>query len=165
MSAQDLSPVPGSVQSLLELFQHELASVKFPDVDADVLSRAAESVRTAAVALEQAEAVVEAAREQLNAAQEALLHKGQRALAYARVFAEEDLALAAKLDALALPKSQRKLRSEAPAGGDAQPPRRRGRPPKSHAGSAPLFSEGSGADASGTEASETDEEARVSAAA
>lgn len=139
MTAQILSPVPGSIQSLVQLFQDELSGVKFPDVDADVLEKAVEKVRSASIALAEAEAIVEAAREQLTDAQEALFHKGQRALAYARVFAEEDAALAAKLDSLALPRTQRKIRNELTSG-EVQQPKRRGRPPKS--ASAPLFNDG-----------------------
>lgn len=129
-SSHPPSPVPGSVLSLLELFGEELEGVKFPDVDAEVLESAANQLVAEAAKVAEAEAALDAARQRFQDSHEALLQKAHRALSYARVFAEEDAELAAKLEALALPRSQRRARVELSQGTDAAAPRRRGRPPK-----------------------------------
>lgn len=143
------------LRALMELFATELAEVRFPDVDVKVLGEAAARVRERAEAVARAAAALEAARQALHESQESLLHKGQRALAYARVYAEEDSALSARLEAIALPRPTRKPGREAaelPATTtEATPPKRRGRPPKARASEAPLFNEASAAEASEAE--------------
>ena len=138
------SPIPLPLQGLLDLFASDLKAVKFPDVDLAVLEEAAETVRERALVVARAEAALETARAVLGESQEALLAKGQRALAYARVYAEERGDLAARLDALALPRLPRKSGKPEPQSEEMplaeSAPRRRGRPPKAKA-SAPLFSE------------------------
>lgn len=143
------SAIAPPLQSLIDLFASELAQVKFPDVDLAVLNEAAAKVREKAEAVARAEAALDVARAALADSQEALLAKGHRALAYARVYAEEDEALSAKLEAVGLPRPPRRLvRAELHA--EVTPlvesaPRRRGRPPKAKP-SAPLFSEESPAE-------------------
>jgi hypothetical protein len=142
-------PISPALQDLLKLFGQELAPVKFPDLDRAVLEEAAERVKEKAEAVARAQAALEAARQSLYESQEALLQKGQRALAYARIFAEDDAELSAKLDGISLPRPVRKApRTEGAASLDApsvqaeeSAPRRRGRPPKART-SAPLFAEG-----------------------
>ncbi|MCY1040610.1 hypothetical protein OV208_04685 [Corallococcus sp. bb12-1] len=130
-----------ALRGLLELFATDLADVKFPDVDTAVLGEAAAHVREKAEAVARAQAALDAARQVLNESQESLLQKGQRALAYAKVFAEDDAELGAKLEAIHLPRPTRKAgRSEGPQatvepvgmapGSEENAPRRRGRPPK-----------------------------------
>jgi ElaB/YqjD/DUF883 family membrane-anchored ribosome-binding protein len=128
------SALPAGFAALLEVFADDLASVQFPGIDAAVLEAAAERVEAAAAEVRRREAELEAARAQLRATQDDALHKAQRAVAYARVFAQETPALAARLDAIALG------RDAAPgAAAPALPaPRKRGRPPKS-ASVTPLF--------------------------
>jgi hypothetical protein len=125
-------------RALLEVFARELSGVKFPDVDAAVLKEAAERVKEKAQAVERAREALEEARRVLAEGQEALRQKGQRALAYARVYAEDDAELSAKLEAIHLARPARK---EEAAQGEESAPKRRGRPPRSRP-SAPLFSEG-----------------------
>lgn len=151
--ATENDPISPAMRALLEVFSTDLSEVKFPDVDGEVLEEAASRVKAQAEAVAQAQAALEAARQALGESQEALLQKGQRALAYARVFAEEDAALSTKLEAISLPKAGRKLArpdgsvaAEAPAQNDENAPKRRGRPPKSRP-SAPLFAEGSAPEA------------------
>ncbi len=133
-------PIPSSVQSLCELFSTELSEVKFPDVDGLALREATERVVVQAEALARAEALLVYAREQLQEAQDALLHKSQRALSYALVFAEENPALASKLSEISLPRSPRRVRSEAPVSEElAAAPKRRGRPPKVRSDDPGLF--------------------------
>src|SRR6266536_288272 len=115
------------VARLIALFHGELANVRFPGLDATVLDAGAERVRAAAADLARAEAQVAAARASLAEAEQQLLRKGERALAYARIYAEEAPAIAAALQGLALARSSE---SPAPAPAPVDPPRRRGRPRK-----------------------------------
>jgi hypothetical protein len=117
------------VAQLIALFHAQLATVRFPGADAAVLEQAAERVRAAAEELAQAEALVAGARAALTHAEEELLHKAQRARAYARIYAEESPALAAALDGIVLP-SVAAGRTSSPGlpATTAPAPRRRGRP-------------------------------------
>jgi hypothetical protein len=160
MTVQD--PVAAPIRALLELFVGELALVKFPELDAEVLRDAAGQVSSRSEALARAEAAVERARVELGEAQETLQQKAQRALAYARIYAEDQPELAGKLEDITLPRAQRRLtRLEptpspvaAPAAVPAAPvaaaepapvdpgapaPKRRGRPPKAAQATAGLF--------------------------
>ncbi len=130
------SPIPPAVQQVLDVYETHLPLVKFGDLEATVLSKAAEEVVTAASALERAEAALETARAALQEKQESLFQKAQRALAYARVYAEGDPELAARVEEISLLRSSRRTPkvdgiegvSAAPA---AETPLRRGRPRKS----------------------------------
>lgn len=127
----DENIIPAPLRELLSVFATELADVKFADLDESSLTTAAAQVRERAAALAAAEAATAAARAALDQAQEALWTHGQRALAYARVFAQERPALAARLDVLAVGRFVR--RPEPGPDGAAVAPRRRGRPPKNAA--------------------------------
>ncbi len=96
------SPINPGLQAVIELFDTELLALKFPDVDHAVLREAAAKVLTQAEAVAAAELALATAREALGDAQEALLGKCQRALAYARVYAEEDRELSRWLEAINL---------------------------------------------------------------
>jgi ElaB/YqjD/DUF883 family membrane-anchored ribosome-binding protein len=120
------NPMTTPLDSLMDFFRAELASVQFPGVDAKVLDAASTRIEAALATVRRAESELDAARAALAAAQDDAQQKAQRALAYARVYAQDDPALLARLDALTGPVVV------PPA------PRRRGRPPKS---STPLFAE------------------------
>jgi len=122
-----------AVQALLDLFATSLADVRFADVDGPSLARCAAEVEAAAQAEAVARAALDAAQLALQEKQEALLQRAQRALAYARVYAESDPTLAASLEAVVLPRAVRR----ATAGyalvlstASEAPPRPRGRPRK-----------------------------------
>jgi hypothetical protein len=148
------SPINSGMQAVVELFDAELVQLKFPDVDQAVLGEAVARVLSQAETVAAAEAALATAREALSDAQEVLLGKCQRALAYARVYAEEDRELLRKLDAINLPRARGKAAMTGPT--DVAEPRaaRRGRrtPPASGplfldpAGSAPVAEESPGAD-------------------
>jgi ATP-dependent Clp protease ATP-binding subunit ClpA len=169
--ANENDPISPAMRALLEVFSTELSEVKFPDVDAEVLDEAAARVKAQAEAVAKAQAALEAARQALAESQEALQQKGQRALSYARVFAEEDAELSMKLEAISLPRPARKVvrpdgtvAAEAPAQNDESAPKRRGRPPKSRP-SAPLFADGSSPEAiAAAEAAEAPVAVRTAAA-
>jgi hypothetical protein len=128
-----MSTTHPAVQALLDLFATSLADVRFADVDGPSLARCAAEVEAAAQAELVARLALDAANAALQEKQEALMQRAQRALAYARVYAESDPALAASLEAIGLPRATRRT----PAG-DAlvlstaadTSPRPRGRPRK-----------------------------------
>jgi hypothetical protein len=121
-----LSP---AMNQLLALFASDLAQLRFGDLDGDALEDAACAVDAAAAALAEAERTCAAARAALERAQGALLQKGQRALAHARIHADGDAALSERLQAIVLDRAPD--REAAMAGFVATATRRRGRPPKS----------------------------------
>jgi hypothetical protein len=127
--------IPTAIQEVLDLFEDQLSPVTFGGLETRVLAAAAENVRAAAGALAIAEAAAEAARAVLAERHEELAQKAQRALAYARIYAEDDQALLDKVEAIVLPRAGRRPSREEEPGqaGHVPPPRRRGRPPKSDA--------------------------------
>jgi hypothetical protein len=111
-------PVPPFARAVLELYAEALPSVRFPDMDLSVLESAADDLRAAQVELEQIEAELAQARATLLSQAEQLNARCQRALAYARVFAETDPALNARVAAL----------GETGSSAAQTAPKRRGRP-------------------------------------
>jgi hypothetical protein len=121
------------IEALIELFTTTLADVRFADVDARTLARFAGEVDAAAGIVASAQAALDAALCGLHERQDLLLAHAQRAVSYARVYAEGDAELTARVEAISLPRTLRRARP-----GDAlilspdpQPaPRPRGRPRK-----------------------------------
>jgi hypothetical protein len=127
------------VQTVLDLFATDLSDVRFGDLDAPALARLASDVQAASEVVVAAQLALDVARAALHERQETLLQQAQRALAYARVYAESDVALTARLDAISLPRTSRRARSEASGAAseslvltsETEPARRpRGRPRK-----------------------------------
>lgn len=118
-------------QSLHALFEGELRDVHFPGVDAASLQQHRAAVEAAADAVHAAELTLSQAVNQLQEHKQALARHTQRALAYARIYAEERPALAERLEVLSetLAGSRRKSNLES-ASGVAGTSRRRGRPRK-----------------------------------
>jgi hypothetical protein len=128
-----MTAIPAPIQTVLDLFTTSLADVRFADVDGPTLARLAAGVEAAALAVATAQAALDAARDALQERQDALLQHAQRALAYARVYAEGDAALSQQLDTVTLPRPTRRARAEDALvlAADVQPaPRPRGRPRK-----------------------------------
>ena len=112
------------VQAVLELFQGPLADVRFADVDATGLATVAAEVESAAAAVARQEAQLSELRQSLSERQDALLVLAQRALAYARVYAEHDEALTEQLARISLPRAAkaRKASAAKPDGVEAVSP-------------------------------------------
>lgn len=134
-----MNAIPPPVQTVLDLFATHLPDVRFGDLDAQSLARLAGDVQSASEVVAAAQVALDSARGTLHERQEVLLLQVQRALAYARVYAEADDALSSHLEAVALPRAARRSRADAGGGGNdalvltpaPQPPRRpRGRPRK-----------------------------------
>jgi hypothetical protein len=132
-----MTAIPNPIQTLLDLFTTSLADVRFADLDGQTLARYAAEVDAAAACVSAAQSALDAARGALQEKQDALLHQAQRALAYARVYAEGDEALSVQLEAVTLARATRRSRVEdalvlSPVA--SQPsPRPRGRPRKAPA--------------------------------
>ncbi len=127
MSTAETTPspvLPPSLQDLVDLFQGPLQAVRFPDIDAERLMALVAEVGVAQEAVEEAEQLLAEAKREREERLEALVNKAHRALAYARVFAEEDQELSAKLATVNLPKSRKIPAGEAPSHQDAAPRRR-----------------------------------------
>lgn len=150
MSASENEPIAAPLQKVLSLFtEGPLAGVAFPDVDASSLTDLAEAVHAEAQKVTAAEAAVTEARAALAERQVALRTKAQRALAYARIYADGAPELRPLLDEIDL----FSLSSEA-----AKPaPKRRGRPPKVRVAEHPEGAAGSDQPASVAEAAPSDD--------
>ncbi|MBL8620923.1 MAG: hypothetical protein JNK64_06450 [Myxococcales bacterium] len=125
-----------SLRELVELFAGPLATVSFPGVDGRRLGTLAAQVEADTAELARLDAAAAALRQRLSDARDDLLQRAQRALAYARVYADGEgpPELAAQLDAVVLPRtrSQRPAPAVATTAATAEPaaPRKRGRPRK-----------------------------------
>jgi hypothetical protein len=127
------NPIPAPIQSLLAVFTTSLADVRFADVDGERLAQFAAEVEAAAETVAAAQSALDAAQGALQERQDTLLHQAQRALAYARVYAESDEPLSVQLEAISLPRPTRRSRGEEALvlSADPQPAARpRGRPRK-----------------------------------
>ena len=129
-------PIPPSVKALVELFKNELSAVAFPGVDGAILEQLMTDVKTYTDQVLKAEAALEAARTALRESEEVLAVKTQKALAYARVYAEDRPEISAKVDFVARIAGAAPAPSATPArdrDGGSDAPKRRGRQKKAAA--------------------------------
>src|SRR5689334_18347547 len=102
------------LQAVVALFRGPLSEVRFADIDAAGLTGLAAEVEAAAAEVEQQEAKLVELRQSLAQRQESLLALAQQALAYARIYAENDEALSAELNDIALPRAAKPRKPAAP---------------------------------------------------
>lgn len=113
---------PTSLKKVLDLFETgPLAKVRFPDVDGAALTQLAEAVRAHKASVSEAERRVQDAQAAFAESLETLRIQAQRALSYARIYADGQPAVRPLLDGIDLSR---------PAEPVAGSPKRRGRPPK-----------------------------------
>jgi hypothetical protein len=105
-----MDAIPTAIQTVLELFETTFADARFADIDTKTLARAAVDVQEVATVVASAQAALDSARGALQEQQDALLERVQRAIAYARVYAENDEGLIQRLNAITLPRPARKTR-------------------------------------------------------
>ncbi|MGO8998112.1 MAG: hypothetical protein ACLQVI_32740 [Polyangiaceae bacterium] len=110
-----MNAISPPVQAVLDLFADPLRELCFADVDATTLGELAASVQAAAAVVLAAETELARQRHTLLERQDALLQHAQRALAYARVYAETDAGLTERLDQIALPRGSRRPRIDGDA--------------------------------------------------
>jgi len=109
-------PIGAFEHAVIDLFDGPLAAVGFPGVDRGTLAEAAKSMIASQLVLEAAERDLEHSRRELGERAAELGKLARRAVAYARVLAEDDASLAEKLEALAprtaeAPRATRKRRA------------------------------------------------------
>lgn len=110
------------LQAVVALFRGPLAHVRFADIDATGLTGLAAEVEAAATEVELQEAKLVELRQSLAQRQEALLALAQQALAYARIYAENDEALSAELNEIALPRAAKPRKPAAPKAARGEEP-------------------------------------------
>jgi uncharacterized membrane protein YccC len=127
----DFDLLPTDLMKLVQLFSAQ-PDLRFPELDAGVLHDAVVRVKERHLEVTRAEAGLMAARGALDAEVDALTRLAQRAHAYLRVYAENDEALAERVEDISLPRARRSVRAEsAPVDGAApEAPKKRGRPRK-----------------------------------
>jgi hypothetical protein len=118
-----VDPVGAPVRDLVAIFDGAAEALRFPDVDAAVLHGAIDGVEAAHAEVRRLEAALDDARRRLEDAQDGLVARAQRGLAYARIYAEGDAALQACLERITLPRA----RAARPAVTAPEAPRRRRR--------------------------------------
>lgn len=122
---------PTLARQVIDLYTDELADVRFPDLDLSALLYAQAELHAAQLEVERVEAELADKRAELEVRSQALVAKAERALAYARVFAQGDEQLAARLGEIGRKKSSNSHASQtASASGTIAAPKRRGRKPK-----------------------------------
>ncbi|HET8935606.1 MAG TPA: hypothetical protein VFN67_19290 [Polyangiales bacterium] len=123
---------PTLARQVIDLYSVELSDVRFPDLDLSALLYAQAELHAAQLEVERVEAELEDKRAKLEERSQALVSKAERALAYARVFAQGDEDLAPRLADIG---RKRSSNSQSPntqsASGTIAAPKRRGRKPKS----------------------------------
>ena len=92
--------IPAAAREVLRLFDEHLADRSFGDLDAAALEALAAVARARADDVEQARQALDAALAALEDARTALSRRTEQALAYARIHALDDEALAAALATL-----------------------------------------------------------------
>lgn len=108
-----MPPLTQTVLPVLELFQGPLAGMRFGDVDADALALLTSNVDRAAAEVAEAELRLAELRRALAVEEEALLIQAQRALAYARVYAESHEELLTVVEGISLPRPNKPRRASA----------------------------------------------------
>ena len=98
--------IAAPVRALAELFNKELASVKFPDVDAATLTAVVARVDGQQIEVTRLEEELARARGQLDTSRDELGRLAARAHAYARVYTEDNPALQSCIDAITLPRAR-----------------------------------------------------------
>lgn len=115
-----MTSLPPPVQSVLELFQGPLSSLRFADIDGAGLTELAAAVEAAASEVREQETKLGELRQTLAQRQDALLALAQQALAYARVYAENDEALLDAVNRISLPRATKPRKASASKGSGAR---------------------------------------------
>jgi hypothetical protein len=119
MSDNHNPSLPAFARDVLALYVRELSDVRFPDLDRQSLEASAAALRLAQEGAEAQRRALIDAEEAVAQQEAALLAQAQRALAYARIYANGNAKLSAQVDAIAPPGQA--------AAEDTAVPRRRGR--------------------------------------
>jgi hypothetical protein len=122
---------PTLARQVIDLYAVELSDVRFPDLDLSALLYAQAELHAAQLEVERVEAELADKRAELDARSQALVSKAERALAYARIFAQGDEELAPRIADIG---RKRSSNNQSPTSistaGAIAAPKRRGRKPK-----------------------------------
>jgi len=97
MSDPKDDPISPFACAVLDLFQEDLREIRFPDLDFDSLSGAAEELKAAQLEVECVEAALAAAREVVRERARLLHTQAARGVSYARIYAAGNLPLSARI--------------------------------------------------------------------
>jgi multidrug efflux pump subunit AcrA (membrane-fusion protein) len=137
---------PTVARQVIDLYSEELAEVRFPDLDLSALLYAQAELHAAQLEVERVEAELADKRAELEGRSQALVAKAERALAYARIFAQGDDQLAPRLAEIGRRKGSLTHLAQTPSSSGLIPaPKRRGRKPKSEEEPEELFTEAASA--------------------
>ena len=122
---------PTLARQVIDLYAVELSDIRFPDLDLSALLYAQAELHAGQLEVERVEAELADKRALLEARSQALVAKAERALAYARVFAQGDNELAPRLADIGRKRgsSSAQAPSAQSASGTIAAPKRRGRKP------------------------------------
>jgi hypothetical protein len=121
----DSSHISVPLRELMSLFSEQFPDLRFGDIDNARLSQEAAKVVEAGQHTAELEEALDVARANLAETQQALLATGQRALAYARIYAENSPEVLSRLQAISLTNGSRQVSKNQDV--ETKPTRRRGR--------------------------------------
>jgi multidrug efflux pump subunit AcrA (membrane-fusion protein) len=136
---------PTLARQVIDLYSVELAEVRFPDLDLSALLYAQEELHAAQLEVERVEAELADKRAQLDARSQALLTKAERALAYAKIYAQGDEDLGPRIAEIGRRRSTTSISHAPSSPGLIAAPKRRGRKPKDEEVPEELFNESASA--------------------
>ena len=116
-----MTSLPPPIQAVVALFRGPLAGIRFADVDATGLTNLAAEVESATAEIEAQEAKLAELKQMMAQRSEALVALAQQALAYARIYAENDEVLSAELSQIVLPRATKPRKATKPASEAATP--------------------------------------------
>ncbi len=129
VSDRSAESIPKKLSEFIDFFGKNLTGVQFPDVDGDRLTAQVARIRQHAQGVAELEEKLRHAREGLSEAQAELLRVARRGLAYARVFADGDVELTEKLEALELARERAESKQPRKRKSKSNSERRRGKKP------------------------------------
>ena len=134
---------PTLARQVIDLYADELTEVRFPDLDLSALLDAQAELHAAQLDVESLETELANKRAELELRSQALLAKAERALAYARIFAQGDEALAPRLAEIGRRRSgsHGQASQSISTSGAIAAPKRRGRKPKAEEEPEELFAQ------------------------
>jgi len=114
------NPIPAPVQEFYELYKQNFSSVSFPDINLEILDKLISDVQEKLNALEEARALLETTQQDLENSQNELFQKSMRALAYAKIYAEDQEELFKQLSNINLAKNSRSSRKSSSEPGEVK---------------------------------------------
>ena len=123
-----IDATPTLARQVIDLYSVELADVRFPDLDLSALLYAQTELHAAQLEVERVVAELADKRADLESRSQALLTKAERALAYAKIYAQGDEELAPRLADMGRKRSTQGTNTQSPSSpGLISAPKRRNR--------------------------------------